>query len=109
MTNIEFGMDSYLPNHSMPKKHRLGPQNGSGSLGLENCQKIVNCATIKETGKLKVGVQEEQVGGHQYPPGSEEEVEKKEYKDAMIEEDIGGHPPIPLRPTPLFLLFFQFP
>ena len=35
--------------------------------------KIVNCATIKETGKIKekmVGVQVEQVGGHQYPPGS---------------------------------------
>ena len=46
----------------MPKKRRLGPQNGYGSLGPENCQKIVNCATIKETGKLKetvVGVQEE--------------------------------------------------
>ena len=46
----------------MPKKHRLGPQNGSGSLGLEKLPKIVNCTTIKETGKLKeamVGVQEE--------------------------------------------------
>ena len=34
---------------------------------------VVNCATIKETGKLKetmVGVQVEQVAGHQYPPGS---------------------------------------
>ena len=29
--------------------------------------KIVNCATIKET---MVRVQEEYVGGHQYPPGS---------------------------------------
>ena len=38
-TNIEFGMDSYFPNHSMPKKHCLGPQNDSGSLGPENCQK----------------------------------------------------------------------
>ena len=47
-------MDSYFLDHSMPKKHRLGPQNSSESL--------VNCATIKETGKLKetvVGVQEE--------------------------------------------------
>jgi hypothetical protein len=26
----------------------------------------------------------------------------------MIEMDIGGHPPIPLGPTPLFLLVFQF-
>ena len=37
----------------MPKKHRLGPQNDSGSLALEKIPKIVNCATIKETGKLK--------------------------------------------------------
>jgi len=43
-----------------PKKRRLGPQNGSGSLGLEKLLKIVNCAIIKETEKLKetvVGVQ----------------------------------------------------
>ena len=55
-------MESYFSDHSMPKKHRLGPQNGSGSLGPEKLRKIVNCATIKETRKLKetmVGVQEE--------------------------------------------------
>jgi len=43
-----------------PKKRRLGPQNGSGSLGPEKLLKIVNCAIIKETEKLKetvVGVQ----------------------------------------------------
>ena len=50
MTNIESKMNSYFLDHSMPKKRRLGPQNGSGSLGLS---KIVNCATIKETRKLK--------------------------------------------------------
>jgi len=27
----------------------------------------------------------------------------------MIQVDIGGHPPIPLGPPPLFLSFFQFP
>ena len=57
----------------MTKKCRLGPQNGFGSLGPEKLLKIVNCATIKETEKLKetlVWVQVEQVGGHQYPPGS---------------------------------------
>jgi len=27
----------------------------------------------------------------------------------MIQVDIGGHPPSPLRPTPLFLSAFQFP
>ena len=46
----------------MPKKHRLGPQNGSGSSVPEKLPKIVNCATIKETKKLKetmVGVQVE--------------------------------------------------
>jgi len=45
---------------SFPKKCRLGPQNDSGSSGLEKLLKIVNCATIKETEKLKeivVGVQ----------------------------------------------------
>ncbi len=44
------------------KKHRLGPQNGFESLGLEKLAKIVNCATNKETEKLKeivVGVQVE--------------------------------------------------
>jgi hypothetical protein len=37
----------------MPKKHRLGPQNGSGSSGPEKLLKIVNCATIKEIEKPK--------------------------------------------------------
>ena len=57
----------------LPKKRRLGPQNSSGSLGLKKLLKIVNCATIKETEKMKetmVGVQVELAGGHQYPPRS---------------------------------------
>ena len=37
----------------MPKKRRLGAQNGSRSLGLEKLLNIVNCAIIKETEKLK--------------------------------------------------------
>jgi hypothetical protein len=37
----------------MPKKRRLGPQNGSGSSGPKKLPKIVNCATIKEIEKLK--------------------------------------------------------
>ena len=37
----------------MPKKHHLGPQNSSESLGPEELLKIVNCATVKETEKLK--------------------------------------------------------
>ena len=44
------------------KKHRLEPQNGSGSSGPEKLPKIVNRATIKETEKIKetlVGVQVE--------------------------------------------------
>ena len=64
-------MDPCCPR--FPKKRRLGPQNGSGSLGPEKMLKIVNCATIKETEKLKqtmVGVQVDLAGGHQYPPGS---------------------------------------
>ena len=36
-----------------PKKRRLGPQNGSESSRPEKLLKIVNCATIKETKKLK--------------------------------------------------------
>ena len=43
-----------------PKKHHLGPQNGSGTSGPEKLLKIVNCATIMETEKLKeivVGVE----------------------------------------------------
>jgi len=43
-----------------PKRHRLGPQNGSRSLGPKKLLKIVNCAIIKETEKMKetvVGVQ----------------------------------------------------
>ena len=47
---------------SFPKKHRLGLQNGSGSLGPKKLPKIVNCAINKETEKLKetmVGVQVE--------------------------------------------------
>ena len=62
MTNIKSKMDSYFPDHSMPKRRRLGPQNSSGSLGPKKLPKIVNCATIKETKKLKetmVGVQVE--------------------------------------------------
>jgi hypothetical protein len=46
----------------MPKKRRSGPQNGSGSSGPEKLPKIVNCARIKKTEKLKetmVGVQVE--------------------------------------------------
>ena len=37
----------------MPKKHRLGPKNSFESLEPENLTKIVNCAIIKETEKLK--------------------------------------------------------
>jgi len=37
----------------MPKKRHLGPQNNSESSGPEELLKIVNCATIKETEKLK--------------------------------------------------------
>jgi hypothetical protein len=37
----------------MPKKRRLGPQKNSGSSGPKELLKIVNCATIKETEKLK--------------------------------------------------------
>lgn len=51
-----------FPKGILLKECRLGPQNGSGSSILGKLPKIVNCATIKETGKLKetmVGVQVE--------------------------------------------------
>ena len=35
------------------KKCQLGPQNGCGCSVLEKMLKILNCATIKETKKLK--------------------------------------------------------
>ena len=60
----------------MPKKCRLGPQNGFGKLAPKKLTKIVNCVVIKETGKLKetmVRAQVEQAGGHQYPLGSNQE------------------------------------
>ena len=37
--NVEPEMESNFFDHSMLKKRRLGPQNGSGSLGPKNCQK----------------------------------------------------------------------
>ena len=55
---------------AMPKKHHLGPQNGSGSLGLEKMLKIVSCAETEKLKEAMVGPQVEEVGGHQYPPGS---------------------------------------
>ena len=36
-----------------PKQCRLGPENDFRSSGPEKIPKIVNCATIKETEKLK--------------------------------------------------------
>jgi hypothetical protein len=51
--NIEFETYSYSSGHLMPKKRHLGPQNGSESSGPKKLLKIVNCATIKETEKLK--------------------------------------------------------
>ena len=56
-----------------PKKHCLEPQNGSRSLGLKKLLKLVNCATSKETEKMKetmVEVQVDLADGHQYPPRS---------------------------------------
>ena len=52
IVNIEYGRLIFIGSF-MPKKCRLGPQNSSGSLGPEKLSKIVNCATIKETEKLK--------------------------------------------------------
>jgi hypothetical protein len=42
-----------------PKKRRLRPQNGSGSLGPEKMLKIVNCAETEKMKEEMVGVQVE--------------------------------------------------
>ena len=39
-------MDHVTP--GFPKKRRLGPQNGSGSLGLEKLLKIASCAETEK-------------------------------------------------------------
>jgi len=55
------------------KKCHLRPQNSSGSSRPKKLLKIVNCATIKETEKLKeivVGVNVGYMVGHQHPPRS---------------------------------------
>ena len=42
-----------------PKKRRLGPQNGSGSLGPEKLQKIVSSAKTEKLKEKMVGPQVE--------------------------------------------------
>ena len=62
MTNIESKMNSYLPNYSMPKKTLFRASKRLQKFRTPKLPKIVNCATITKTGKLKetvVGVQEE--------------------------------------------------
>jgi hypothetical protein len=51
---------------TMPKKRRLGPQNGSESSGPEKLLKIVNYQNCQKI----VLSQLEKVGGHRYPPRS---------------------------------------
>jgi hypothetical protein len=60
--NHNIDRNSHISPH-FPKKHRLGPQNGSES---EKLLKIVNYQNCQKT----VLSQLENVGGHQYPPGS---------------------------------------
>ena len=43
----------------MPKKHRSGPQNGSGSLGPEKLLKIVSYAKTENLKETMVGAQVE--------------------------------------------------
>ena len=38
-----------------PKKHRLGPQNGSKSLGPEKLLKIVSCVETEKLKEIMVG------------------------------------------------------
>ena len=44
---------------AMPKKHRLGPQNGSRSSGPEKLLKIISCVETEKLKELMVGVQME--------------------------------------------------
>ena len=43
----------------MPKKHRLGPQNGSESLGPEKLLKLVSYAETEKLKETMVGAQVE--------------------------------------------------
>ena len=43
----------------IPKKRRLGPQNGSGSSGPEKLLKIVSCAETEKLKETMVGAQVE--------------------------------------------------
>ena len=73
LRGVQLKTKSQRDHSEQQKKRCLGPQNSSGSSRPEKRQKLVNCATIKETKKLKetmVRVQVELAGGHQYPPGS---------------------------------------
>ena len=57
----------------MPKKTSFRASKRLQKFRTRKLPKIVNCATIKETGKMKeivMGVQLEKVVGHQYPLGS---------------------------------------
>lgn len=55
--DYNFGMSNISPcthvSPRFPKKYHLWPQNGSKSSRPEKMLKIVSCATIKETQKLK--------------------------------------------------------
>jgi len=90
--DIKYDFRQKIDGGRFPKKHHLGPQKSSKSLGSEKLIKIVNCATIKKTKKLKeamVGVQVELEGGHQYPPGS---VAPKKNLTTQIKR-VGQHSP----------------
>jgi len=61
-------LDRKIVSGRFPKKRRLGPQNGSGSLGPEKLLKIVNCAIIKETENAERNNCGVQVGLGRWPP-----------------------------------------
>ena len=55
----------------IPKKSRLGPQNGYESSRLEKLLKIVNYQNCQKV----VLIQLEKVGGYRYPPVSVREID----------------------------------
>ena len=74
MRNTTFGVSNIGScthvSPGFPKKHRLGPLNGSESSRPKKMLKIVSCAETEKLKEIMVGPQVEQAGGHQYPPGS---------------------------------------
>jgi hypothetical protein len=70
-------------NNNIPKKNRLGPQNGPESSGPE--KKLLKIVNSQNCQKHVLGPLEK-VGGHRYPPGSQREWEERKFNDGKRRE-----------------------